>query len=333
LIALTICIPTYNRREKLERLLASLLPQLDDLPEGMTAEIFVGDNGSEDGTAAMLRELASSRPCIRYYRNETNRGFPYNLNRLVDEARGEYCWLLGSDDVARKGSLAAVFRSLESGPDIALFDVFSFARLRKLHSPPAERIYDIRGIGDLRTFVDECTEVSGLFAFISAIVVRTAFWKAVELDDGERDHPYTHVFRLWRGIAGRGATVKYSVVPIVDTGFSANEYSASLGGNFLLDTLTFVLLADAVHADESVVASLWGLFGRQYSKPYFRRLKWRFGAKAWKEYAARFPEDIAFEYDWGYSFLDALCHLWYPLARSAYVALRGIRVRRAGGIR
>ncbi len=65
--AVTVCIPTYNRRELLSRSLQSVLDQsLED------AEIIISDNASTDDTEEYVRSIGDPR--VRYSRLPSNIG-------------------------------------------------------------------------------------------------------------------------------------------------------------------------------------------------------------------------------------------------------------------
>ena len=88
---ISICIPTYNRKEYLMQALESALVQ-----RYKNFEVVVVDDGSSDGTPEMMRSIQDAR--VRYIRNATNRGRPYTRNRCIEEARGEYILWLDDDD-------------------------------------------------------------------------------------------------------------------------------------------------------------------------------------------------------------------------------------------
>ncbi len=72
---LSICIPTYNRAEYLEKSLESLVRQ-DGFPQ---VEVVISDNCSEDNTAEVCGSYCSRYPNIIYHRNKENiydRNFP-----------------------------------------------------------------------------------------------------------------------------------------------------------------------------------------------------------------------------------------------------------------
>jgi len=89
-IDVSVIIPTYNRREFVCRAIESVLAQTHAVPE-----IIVVDDGSTDGTGALLRHRFGSRvQCVR----QPNAGVSSARNRGLRLARGRHLCLLDSDD-------------------------------------------------------------------------------------------------------------------------------------------------------------------------------------------------------------------------------------------
>ena len=65
----SIIIPTYNRSHIIGRALQSVLNQTY-----RDFEVIVADDGSTDGTEAVVKEFNDER--IRYIRHEENKGYP-----------------------------------------------------------------------------------------------------------------------------------------------------------------------------------------------------------------------------------------------------------------
>ena len=117
---LSICIPTYNRERYLRSLLESLMPQLDGLPDG-EVELLVSDNKSEDGTAKLCRSIV--RPFMRFWTNDVNIGGDRNFLKCISEAKGEYVWLVGDDEMAAPGAVARVLDFLRKNrPGLMIAD-------------------------------------------------------------------------------------------------------------------------------------------------------------------------------------------------------------------
>ncbi|HEV8014415.1 MAG TPA: glycosyltransferase family 2 protein [Stellaceae bacterium] len=88
---ISVVIPLYNRREEIERALASVLRQ-SRAPD----EILVVDDASRDGSADTVAALAESR--INLLRHERNQGASAARNTGIAAARGDWIALLDSDD-------------------------------------------------------------------------------------------------------------------------------------------------------------------------------------------------------------------------------------------
>jgi abequosyltransferase len=117
---LSICIPTHDGRAALlDRLLESIAEQLE--PEvAAHVEVCVSDNGSRDETSAVLARHRERFPApLVTHRFERNDGFTPNLLKVMDIASGDFCWLLGSDDLIVPGGIAEVLALVEAHPDAA----------------------------------------------------------------------------------------------------------------------------------------------------------------------------------------------------------------------
>ena len=86
-------------------------------------EICVSDNASIDSTDEIIKNIKEHTTVrINYQKNQSNLGFDLNMIQAVDMASGDYCWLLGSDDIALPGSLDFLLQQIQSGYDIYLFN-------------------------------------------------------------------------------------------------------------------------------------------------------------------------------------------------------------------
>ena len=106
------CIVTHNRRELLRECLTQLKAQTRPLDE-----IVVIDNGSEDGTGAMLTEEFPDVDVISY---PDNRGASHGFSRgvtLALERDFDWLWLIDDDGIARPDALAELLAALEELDD------------------------------------------------------------------------------------------------------------------------------------------------------------------------------------------------------------------------
>lgn len=110
---LSICVPTWNRKSKLERLLGNISDESAGI-EGRI-EVCISNNGSDDGTREFLDENSGSYPFeIRVNHNGENAGFDANLLKVVEMGRGKWLWILGDDDLIVEGKLRALAEELEN---------------------------------------------------------------------------------------------------------------------------------------------------------------------------------------------------------------------------
>ena len=98
---ITVCIPTYNRPERLELAIRSVLEQ-----RYAPAEIVVGDDSSDDRAQHVVERFARDATNIRYRRNVPRLGQNANVNALFDIANGAFIVLLHDDDLLAAGALS-----------------------------------------------------------------------------------------------------------------------------------------------------------------------------------------------------------------------------------
>ncbi|MEO8033449.1 MAG: glycosyltransferase family 2 protein [Acidobacteriota bacterium] len=112
---ISVCIPSYNRAEVLRPLLESVLTQ-----EYSDCEVVVCEDASPE--RLQIRAVVDALPDawrqrVRYFENPTNLGYDGNLRNVIEKAAGEYCLLMGNDDLMCEGALMRVATALRAHPD------------------------------------------------------------------------------------------------------------------------------------------------------------------------------------------------------------------------
>lgn len=107
---LSICITTFNRGAFIGETLESILSQAT--PD---CEVVVLDGGSTDDTESVVSQYARRFGCLRYFRQSENNGFDRDCDRVVELARGEFCWLMADDDLLKPGAVVKVLQALLGG--------------------------------------------------------------------------------------------------------------------------------------------------------------------------------------------------------------------------
>ena len=107
---LSICIPTYNRCEILDKTLYNLIsnPEFDD----KIIEIIVSDNCSTDRT----KEVVLKYQKVKYYRNDKNQSF-YNLTTVLSYAKGKYIKLFNDTFIFMPNSLSIMLSRIRNHDD------------------------------------------------------------------------------------------------------------------------------------------------------------------------------------------------------------------------
>jgi glycosyltransferase involved in cell wall biosynthesis len=89
---ISICIPTYNSGEKLERLLDSIENQVFT-----DYEVVISDDSNNDSVKRIIDEKYPHMT-IRYFHNQMPLGTPGNWNNAVDKGKGEWIKIMHHDD-------------------------------------------------------------------------------------------------------------------------------------------------------------------------------------------------------------------------------------------
>lgn len=118
-IDLSFVILTWNSRAYLERCLATVIAAAGTA--GLEYEVLILDNGSHDGTAALLAQLAAADPqhILPCYQPK-NLGTTRSRNILLKAARGEYVCIVDSDVELASGVLEALIPLLRDDTSVGI---------------------------------------------------------------------------------------------------------------------------------------------------------------------------------------------------------------------
>jgi dolichol-phosphate hexosyltransferase len=118
---LSILMPVYNERERVERAIAEVLET--ELP--VEFELVVVDDGSTDGTSDILRgESWDGR--VRLFEHPENRGKGAAVQTALAQANGEYAAIFDADLEYDPADLALLMPPLLDGRSNACFGVRAF---------------------------------------------------------------------------------------------------------------------------------------------------------------------------------------------------------------
>ena len=151
----SVIIPTFNRAYCLPTALGSL--QQQSYPDW---EAVVVDDGSTDGTAALLEKLGHEDPRIRYH-YQSNAGVSAARNAGLRLSSGAYVGFLDSDDAWEPWKVAAQVACFAALPEVGMVwtDMNAVdAQGALVHSRYLRKMYSAyRRFGNRKMFQDERT--------------------------------------------------------------------------------------------------------------------------------------------------------------------------------
>jgi len=126
---LGICIPTYNRADRLKIALRKLLEEILLSNKKESVQVFVSDNGSVDNTKLILDKYS------RIYQNHNvdficqsmpeNLGFDSNIMSCYSNCQTEYLWFLSDDDNVTSGSISVILDDIADTNPSAIYYNFN----------------------------------------------------------------------------------------------------------------------------------------------------------------------------------------------------------------
>jgi len=104
-------MPAYQGSGLIEGTIDSILSQ-----SFTNFELVVVDDNSRDNTEQLVKGIGDSR--IRFFRNETNLGYPKNLEVCRSKATGDIIYLMGQDDILGKDALLNTYKAFMLSDEI-----------------------------------------------------------------------------------------------------------------------------------------------------------------------------------------------------------------------
>src|SRR5262249_54432456 len=117
---LSLVIPMLNESANVPTLFARLFPALDGLREslGVTSEVVVVDDGSTDGTLAVLREQQHAHPTLRIVCFARNFGQHAAVMAGFEAARGDWIITLDADLQNPPEEIPKLVEAFRTGHDL-----------------------------------------------------------------------------------------------------------------------------------------------------------------------------------------------------------------------
>lgn len=110
----SVIIPTFNSAKSIARCIGSVF--LNDIQD---FEVLIYDDGSDDETLSIIKNLYSNNKSVKVYNATENKGAGYARGFLLNQVKGKYIAFLDSDDFWYPNKLDKQIEILEkTGADI-----------------------------------------------------------------------------------------------------------------------------------------------------------------------------------------------------------------------
>ena len=120
---LSICIPTFNRRDKIPNCLNSIY--LASKNSNLDFDVCISDNGSDYDVGDVIKEFTNKLK-IKINKNKLNIGYMPNLLKSISLSESEFVWAIGDDDILMPDSLIRLEQLFRINSDVDFFFVNSF---------------------------------------------------------------------------------------------------------------------------------------------------------------------------------------------------------------
>ena len=115
---ISLLVPAYNHEKYIEETILSLIAQTYP-----NLELLVIDDGSKDNTFTVLKSLegvCQKRFANVHFETQNNQGVGGTLNQLLEMAKGEYIYMIASDDVAKPHAIQTLYNLIKGKPQYVL---------------------------------------------------------------------------------------------------------------------------------------------------------------------------------------------------------------------
>ena len=237
-VKISIVIPLYNEEDSLRPLHAQLRAVMD--PLGYPYEIIFVDDGSEDGSFAVLQDLHANYKNIKVVQFRRNFGKSAGLTAGFDEAEGEIIFTMDADLQDDPQEIPRFLQKLDEGFD--LISGWKYPRLDPLSKTLPSKLYN----ATVRTYTG-----INIHEFNSGFkVMRREVAEALTLY-GEM-HRYVPVLAHWRGF--KVTEIKVHHRP---REFGKSKYGVERFARGLFDFMTVYFLTNYTRRP----LHFFGLFG------------------------------------------------------------------------
>jgi hypothetical protein len=177
----------YNAKRYVAEAVRSILDQ-----SFRNFEFIVIDDGSTDGSGAILHSYQEADPRLRVY-TQKNRGLIESLNRGCELARGTYIARMDADDVAVRDRLESQVAFMEQSPDVGVLG--GTVEIIDAAGSPLGFGYNLLHDSEIRSALPECPFWHSTILMRTEVFIATGGYRKIVIDSEDHD--------LWLRMAER----------------------------------------------------------------------------------------------------------------------------------
>lgn len=274
---LSICIPTFNRAEFLNLTLSNIIPLIN-----ADIEIVIMDGASTDDTSKIVQKWKNLCPSINYVQGDINNGVDADLASCVEFARGEYCWLMSSDDLFLETSIKRVMQEINEKNYTVLLGcrVDCSKEMKPLgnqhwikHTDHATT-FNFFNSDDFILYFDQVDSLGALFSYISSIIIHRQSWMNVKNGNKFFGTNYAHVFRIFEMLKKNGS-MRYIDEPLVLCRMDNDSFSSEgLVKRFKIDYVGYSKIANGLfESNPKILNSMLKVLTREHKWPRLLKIR------------------------------------------------------------
>jgi abequosyltransferase len=282
-IRLSVCIPTYNFGGFIGQTLKSVVDQAGD-----DVEIIVVDGASTDKTAEVVRNFQKRYPRLHYHLLDKKGGIDKDMAKAVELARGDYCWLLSSDDALKSGAIDRVRREIAAGYDVYVcnrtecdINLNPIYNRLWLSQKTGDAVFNLSIKSELLDYFNKAQSIGALFSYMSSIIVLRKKWDEPGSNELFTGTNYAHAFRLFTMLLN-GGRLKYIQDPLVlCRGENDSFLQQGAAQRFLIDLDGYQLLGSHLFHDDEILQAFHAVIRREFKWYVFAGLRSEAGDADW----------------------------------------------------
>lgn len=258
---LSICVPTLNRDAFIIDMVKSISGKnLKDI------ELVVVDGGKSTETKKIILDNINPDIKFNYMMSELNQGMDLDVVQAVENAKGEYCWLMSDDDVFNENAIDRILEILNSKCDVYLTDIVfcdknmnKFGKSNFFIKNNSSNKFNISNTHEFEKYINLSTSNNALFCFMPAIIFKRQNWIKFNNQVQNYVYGYNHVYKLFDPINYLSEYyIQYIDNPLLLNRSFNDSYSKSgILNRYLIDFEGYIKLSDLIFKDSGKIKNIF----------------------------------------------------------------------------